>query len=131
VSLISVTKKPFGRRLPPQPRKIITHAPDGLGNGAGGPRLKRSEWIALGALGATVLGVFAAAEALDRYRQCSPPQANAVNAGDKNAKCSSAGTGHGGGGGWGWGGGKSTASSGAHFGGFGEAGGSHGGGAGE
>lgn len=130
---MSARKKNFGRRLPPKPPKIITNAPDGLSNGSGLKGVKRSEWIALGVLGASVLGVFAVAEGVNQHTECSPPpQASALNTADSSANCRSSGSSHGGGGGgWGGWGSKGSSSSGAHFGGFGAAGGGHGGGGGE
>jgi hypothetical protein len=68
-----------GVRPPPVPPPIIMHAPEGLRGGSPAPRPKRSEWISVGALGATLLGVMAATETIHGL-YCSPnPQANSVS----------------------------------------------------
>lgn len=122
----------FGKRnITPPP--IISHAPHGL---AGCPEplssaRKRTLVIAIGVVGATAIGVFAALEQIRLRRDCAGPDGSSPG----QTPCPTSGSsgsssGHGGGGY-----GRSSSSSSGHtsvsFGGFGGAGAGHGGGGGE
>lgn len=110
------------KSLPP----IVTHAPEGLAGNAPRNLIKRSEWVAIGALGASVIAVFAVAEGVNRVNRCTPepnPTSTAIVRADTNCNSSSY---HGGSYYSG-----SHATEEAHFGGFGKAGSAHVGGFGE
>ncbi len=133
-------RKEFGKRnIKPPP--VITHAPQGLAGGPDplAPNQMRTLAITLGLLGATAIGVFAAAQAHNRRENCAPPDGSHPN----DTQCQSSGSsgGHGGSGSWSGSSGYSDSSghsgsspsghAGVSFGGFGHAGAAHGGGGGE
>ena len=133
------TRKEFGKRnIKPPP--IITHAPQGLAGGPNplAPTQMRTLAITLGLLGATAIGVFAAAQSQHRRENCAPREGS--NPEDPPCQSSGGSGGHGGSGSWSGSSGSSghsassSSASGhgsASFGGFGHAGAGHGGGGGE
>lgn len=114
-----------GRRCTSPPR-IVTHAPEGLPDRPSGTGLKRSEWIAIGTLGASIIATFAIAEGVNRVNRCTPepnPTSAAIVRADTNCSSSSFHATRS------FVGGSATEE--AHFGGFGKAGSAHAGGFGE
>ncbi|HXY58596.1 MAG TPA: hypothetical protein VEH76_08445 [Methylocystis sp.] len=123
-------RQEFGKRgINPPP--VITHAPQGL---PGGPephshRRLRTLAIALGAIGATAIGLAAGVESGERARSCPPPE----EVKPEDPPCPSAtssshgGSGRGFHGSWSSGGSGESGHAGASFGGFGGAGSAHGG----
>ena len=137
---MATPRKEFGRRnIKPPP--VITHAPQGLAGGPNplAPTQMRTLAITLGLVGATAIGVFAAAQAHNRRENCAPPEGSNPN----GPACQGSGSfsGHGGSGGWSGSSGYSGSSgrsgsspsgrASVSFGGFGHAGAGHGGGGGE
>jgi hypothetical protein len=129
-------KKEFGKRGV-QPPPVVMHAPEGLPEAPDplGPRQLRTLTITVGSIGATVLALIAATEALHNFDQrvgCDAPQGPDADQ-STCRQTQSSGGGHGGGSDSSWHSSSGSGSGGQHaaFGGFGGSGGGHGGGGGE